>query len=471
MAREKKRRLVRPKMAFFFLGIKSGLRALPLPILMQQAQNPYMLAIAAVKPPAALPIFYNGGNVGVQVLEANGVRYPGLRLLKPVLESRPPPKPPVLKPMPRKLIAKKKQAPGGSSNKKKQPLKSLAELCDDLMEKLAQTQENNVVEIAEKKKQALAKSKAKKKVLAAKPFFDLLPSGTCLNLLYMAFCARLTLGRGRRRPAPRGHAGALHVPPVPRHQRPPLPRLRARLHRGAAGTFFLSGVCLLILLLCSTGLARRQGVGALLRLRPGPERPVGARPLQGRHPPQAGAARGVQGRRQPPLVQPPAVRLVGPRARQVPRAAHEGLGRPVRVALLPQVLLDRGRGRPPPPPRGHPVPARRVRHHRGRVHGRAGRHAPPRRARPRRLHVQGQPPLQPPVPRPLRRAELLLCDALRPRPLRAQDRVGPPAVAGRVLVAPRDLQPVAPGRAPVHEGAPPGLRGRPHRLDQGRARP
>jgi hypothetical protein len=180
-------------MAFFFPGIKSGLGALPLPIIMQQAQNPYMLAIAAVNPPAALPIFYNGGNVGVQVLEANGVRYPGLRLLKPMLESRPPPKPPVLKPMPRKLIAKKKQAPGGSSNKKKQPLKSLAELCDDLMEKLAQTQENNVVEIAEKKKRALAKSKAKK-VLAAKPFFDLLPSGTCSNLLYLAFCARLTLG-------------------------------------------------------------------------------------------------------------------------------------------------------------------------------------------------------------------------------------------------------------------------------------
>jgi hypothetical protein len=53
---------------------------------------------------------------------------------------------------------------------------------------------------------------------------------------------------------------------------------------------------------------------------------VGARPLQGRHPPQGGPARGVQGRRQPPLVQPPAVCLVGPRARQVPRAAHEGLG-------------------------------------------------------------------------------------------------------------------------------------------------
>jgi len=175
---------------------------------MQQAQNPYMLAITAVNPPAALPIFYNGGNVGVQVLEANGVRYPGLRLLKPMLESRPPPKPPVLKPMPRKLIAKKKQAPGGSSNKKKQPLKSLAELCDDLMEKLAQTQENNVVEIAEKKKQALAKSKAKK-VLAAKPFFDLLPSGTCSNLLYPAFCARLTLGRGQ---AASGSAGSRWSP-------------------------------------------------------------------------------------------------------------------------------------------------------------------------------------------------------------------------------------------------------------------
>ena len=154
--------------------------------------NPYAHAIAAFKP-APMQAYFNENYI-----VTNGVRFPGLRLLQPLLETRhgnvsQPPPPPVLKPMPvvaQKQIAKsskKKKAPGGSARKKRScrpALKSVAELCDELADKLAKVQEQNVTDIAEKKRQSLAKTR-QEKLLVAKSIFELLPSGA-LEILCIA---------------------------------------------------------------------------------------------------------------------------------------------------------------------------------------------------------------------------------------------------------------------------------------------
>ena len=91
--------------------------------------NPNAQAIAAIAHPA--PVFYHGNYVCVQAIPApvaNGERFPNLRFLQPLLETRhdgstnftkEPPKRPVLKPQPILFKFVCKQPPGGSAKSKK----------------------------------------------------------------------------------------------------------------------------------------------------------------------------------------------------------------------------------------------------------------------------------------------------------------------------------------------------------------